>query len=150
MLYFLLNTKKTRSNRGYFGYYSLAQWWNTEFTEAEQERFREAYESTHMLIPFDALFQGAEKPLMEYRNKKKSAVGFLSMLLNSIVYTKGNEDISQKFINKCAQLIDTRTNDVDLYFYYLSQIKLYGRLRQGNPSYEMPFRKACQSQVDIL
>jgi len=150
MLYFLLNKKKTGSNRGYFGYYSLIRWWNTEFSENEKDRFREAYESTPMLIAFDCLFHGDEKPLMEYGNKKKSTVGFLSVLLNSIVCIKGNEDISQKFINKCAQLIDTRTDDVDLYYYYLSQIKLYGRLRLQNPIYEISFKKACQSQVDIL
>ena len=150
MLYFFLNKKKNGSCRGYFGYYSLIQWWNAEFSETEKERFRTAYEQTHMLLPFESLFQGPERPLMEYGNKKKTDVGFLCVLLNSLVSTKGCEDISQKFIDKCTQLIDTRTDDVDLYFYYLSQIKLYGRLRQQNAKYEQPFLRACQSQVDIL
>jgi hypothetical protein len=150
MLYFLFNRNRTRSNGGYFGYYSLVQWWNTEFTEAEKERFREVYESTHMLIPFDALFHGKEKPLMEFKYKKKSAVEFLTILLNNIVYINGCEDISQKFIRKCSQLIENKTENVDLDIYYLSQIKSYSRLRLQNAFYEVPFRKAFLSQIDTL
>lgn len=150
MLYFFLNKKKKASSRGYFGYYALTHWWDTKFSEAEKERFRVAYEQMHMLLPFETLFQGPERPLLEYGNKKKTDVGFLCVLLNSLVSTKGCEDISQKFIDKCTQLIGSRTDDVDLYFYYLSQIKLYGRLRKQNDMYEQPFLRACQSQVDIL
>lgn len=150
LLYFLFKTKKPESERGLFGYYSLIDWWDTQFSEMEKAKFQEAYESNSMPIPFESLFHGKERPLMENRTRKKSAVGFLSLLLNNLTNSQGCEDISQRFINKCSQMIDARTEEVDLYFFYSSQIKLYGRLKQINPLYELHFIKACQKQIHIL
>lgn len=150
LLYFLFKSKRDESQTGLFGYYSLIDWWETRFTEKEKAKFKEVYENNSMPIPFEDLFNGPERPLMEDRHRKKSAVGFLSLLLNILAATKGCDDISQKFIDKCSQLIDTKTEELDLYFFYSSQIKLYGRLKQSNPSYELPFIQACQQQVHIL
>jgi hypothetical protein len=138
MLDFILTKKKTVSNRGYFGYYSLEHWWDTKFSESEKERFRTAYENSPMSIPFDCLFQGAERPVLEDGNKKKTALGFLIEVLHNIAHTKGYEDISGKIIDKCMKLVDKRADDAYLYTYYLSQFKFYNQHQQQNAMNEMP------------
>lgn len=127
-----LNKKKCVPERGFFGYYSLIDWWTTSFNENQQTTFIEAFKNNSMSIPPDRLFHGKERPFIDNRNKKMSVVSFLCILQDTIAQSNGCEEISQKFIAKCAQLIDAKTSIIDQYIYYLSKTQLYDKLSEKN------------------
>lgn len=154
MLNFSFNKKKPLE-RGYFGYYGLIDWWDTDFTEEEKTMFWGAYIRTpapiRLISSYDRFFKGKEHPLNGYIGiVGKTPLGFLEMLLGHLLEAGRCEDLCHKFVEKCNQLIDEKSDPLALHFFYSHQITFYISLMEKDSSYELALLNACENQIAII
>jgi hypothetical protein len=127
------------SQQGYFGYYGLLSWWNTEFTVEEKNKAYEKYK------PY-----GGESALINSPMLRSTAtvVNFLTGF-QSWFARPADMEISRKILIKAESLVSENTAALDEHFLYQALIVHYYKLRKTDPTAYQLAKRYCQKQIQM-
>jgi tetratricopeptide (TPR) repeat protein len=125
---------------GELGYFELADWWLSTFSEAEREYIEKIYEP--MSIP------SREKPLTKGRISytSKTAVGLLSGLAGWFRKPQ-DRSIAKRVLAKAEELGENTGDVLDLHFMYLGMIQSAYKARESDPAALDAAIDACEKQI---
>ena len=126
--------------KGIIGYFDLAEWWRTEFTESERQYIKNNYNSPWV--------SGESLDETDITYTSESIISFLSGLAG--FFTK-QEDIiiGYRILSKAEEIIDENSNIIDNHFLYQTKVKIYYRNRDRDPKALDRAIEACNQQIDI-
>jgi tetratricopeptide (TPR) repeat protein len=123
--------------KGIIGYFGLADWWLTEFSDSErqhiQERFQPLGSSGSSLIEDDISYTSV------------TAVGFLHVLAGW--FAKSEErHIAYKILKKAEELVNDKTKPLDVHLLYGTKVGIYYKDRDMPGGLEKAIQ-ACKQQI---
>lgn len=122
--------------QGEIGYYKLAKWWNTAFTDEERQRILEIYHPIG-----GQLLEGT------ILSSSQSALAFLTALAGW--FRKDDErPIGYKILAKGEELVVSSESGLDQHFFYQEKIQMHYRDR-NDPAHFAEAERACRSQIAI-
>ncbi len=128
----------TTTERGSLGYYSLLDWWDTNFSNSEKLYILEKY------IPMG----GGELTKGTILGSSATVINFLTGL-QSWFTTLADEAISEKILKKAESLLTNETSILDSYFLYGSLIEHYYKKRNIDLRFYELAKQYCFKQIRI-
>lgn len=128
----------TPTEIGSLGYYSLLDWWNTNFSNSEKLYILEKY------IPMG----GGELTKGTILGSSATAINFLTSL-QSWFTTLADEAISEKILKKAESLLTNETSILDTHFLYSSLIEHYYKKRNIDLRFYEIAKQYCFKQIII-
>ena len=123
---------------GEIGFFGLADWWLSTFTEQERRRIETVYQ------PLGGSHGDLTKGKIE--TTSQTAVGLLSGL--AAWFEKPNDyDLAHKILSKAWLLIPGCPEVLDIHFAYQSMIEVFYRNRDTHPEALPLAIKACEEQI---
>jgi tetratricopeptide (TPR) repeat protein len=123
--------------KGIIGYFGLADWWLTEFSDSErqhiQERFQPLGSSGSSLIERDISYTSV------------TAVGFLHALAGWFAKAE-DRHIAYKILKKAEELVNDKTRLLDVHFLYGTKVEIYYKDRDKLGGLEKAIQ-ACKQQI---
>ncbi len=134
----LLGFSKRRI-KGNIGYFGLADWWLSAFTDEERRYIRERYQP--LGFSNDTLTSG------DISYTSQTSIGFLSGLAGWFVKA-GDRAIAYKILEKAEELAKEVTPVLDHHFMYQTKLELYYKERD-KPGYLEKAIEGCLQQIEL-
>lgn len=138
----LFNKAKNNQGRisGNIGYYGLAEWWLSSFSESEREYIVKTFNP--MMSSGESLIKGN----IDYSSRSPS--GYLCDLSG---WFKKKEDrtIAFRFIEKAEEMLFKSSDILDVHFFYHNKIQTYYRQREVEPEALAIAIEACRKQIAV-
>jgi tetratricopeptide (TPR) repeat protein len=137
----LFNSLKSKPKiQGEIGYFGLTEWWLSEFSEDEQN---------YIIKTFQPLGSTGESLVKgEILSTSGTAMGLLSSLAGWFG-KKEDRVIAYRMLKKAEELIDEKTDILDMHFFYQSKLEIYYRNRENDPNALEEAINACKKQIGI-
>lgn len=133
--------RKESKIKGSIGYFGLAEWWLSTFSDVEQEYIKQVYR------PF---FAGSDQTANLTQENVSFSSGTPGHLLWGLAgWFKKVEDfsIAKRLLEKAEEL--SANNPLDLHFTYSQKIEIFYRARDFEPFALDVAIKACDQQIAI-
>lgn len=126
--------------KGEIGYFGLAEWWLSKFSDEERK---------HILETFQPLGGSGESLIKgEISGTGQKAIGLLSALAGWFNNEK-DRTIAYRMLKKAEELVTDKTEILDLHFLFSSEIEIYYRHRNRDQDTLGKAIKACGRQIEI-
>jgi len=126
--------------KGEIGYFGLSEWWLSEFSDEERK---------HIIEIFQPLGSNGESLIKgEILNTSQTAIGLLSALAGWFNNEK-DRTIAYKMLKKAEEIINDKTDILDIHFLFNSKIEIYYRQRKVDSNALNEAIKACKQQIQI-
>ena len=134
--------------KGELGYFGLANWWFSTFTEQERAYIETTY--APMQAGIGGIAQNRGGLTQGDITFTTQTIGmFLSGLSTWFRKTEHDRDIARRMLAKSLETIDSRADILGLHFTYQSLIEVWYRDRDNLPHALDEAIKACQGQIAI-
>lgn len=132
--------KKEPKIQGEIGYFGLSEWWLSEFSEEERRYILETFQP--LGSTGNSLIEG------NISHASNTAIKLLSSLAG---WFKKKEDrtIAYRILKKAEELINDKSDILDVHFLFQSKIQLYYRNRDNDPDALAEAINACKQQIEL-
>jgi len=121
-------------------YFSLEDWWLSDFTEEE----RNYIEKTYQPMGFDGL-----TPLTSIISSTSQSVFGLLWQLSGWFIKTDDRKIAYRILKKAEELADNSTNIIDVHFFYMNKVIIYYKSRNVDSNALEYAIEACKQQIRI-
>jgi hypothetical protein len=135
-----LRSKIGRDVHGIIGYFKLADWWMSEFSEIERDYIVKTYSP----------IGGRDSSLVKghYLDHSQSVGQFLS-LLASWFNNSNDRSIAVRILKKAEEMIGDSTEILDVHFFYQHKIEAYYKQRDTETDALAIAIDACKKQIEL-
>ena len=126
--------------RGEIGYFGLSEWWLSEFSEEERQYILETFQPLGSTGNF--LTEG------NILHTSNTAIKLLSSLAGWF-RKKEDRNIAYKILMKGEELINEKSDILDVHFLLQSKIEIYYRNRDNDPDALEESINACKQQIEL-
>lgn len=132
--------KKEPKIQGEIGYFGLSEWWLSEFSEEERRYILRIFEP--LGSTGSSLIEG------EISHTSGTVIKLLSSLAG---WFKKKEDrtIAYRMLKKGEELINEKSDILDVHFLFQSKIELYYRNRDNDPDALEEAINSCKQQIEL-